>query len=66
LVTRVVTIIGFAGVIAALVALEIIGRRRTTRVPSLSEWLGYLMRARAGRALILLGWLWLGWHYFAR
>lgn len=66
MVTRVVTIIGFAGVIAALVALEIIGRRRTTRVPSLSEWLGYLMRARAGRALILLGWLWLGWHYFAR
>jgi hypothetical protein len=66
LVTRVITIIGFAGVISALVALEIIGRRRTTRVPSLGEWLGYLMRARAGRALILLGWLWLGWHYFAR
>jgi Family of unknown function (DUF6186) len=65
-VTRIVTIIGFAGVIAALVALEIIGRRRTTRVPTLGEWLGYLMRARAGRALILLGWLWLGWHYFAR
>ncbi len=66
MVTRVITIIGFAGVISALVALEIIGRRRTTRVPSLGEWLGYLMRARAGRALILLGWLWLGWHYFAR
>ena len=66
MVTRVITIIGFAGVIAALVALEIIGRRRTTRVPTLGEWLGYLMRARAGRALILLGWLWLGWHYFAR
>jgi hypothetical protein len=66
LVTRVITIIGFAGVISALVALEIIGRRPTTRVPSLGEWLGYLMRARAGRALILLGWLWLGWHYFAR
>lgn len=66
MVTRPVTIIGFAAVIAALVALEIIGRRRTTRVPTLGEWLGYLMRARAGRALILLGWLWLGWHYFAR
>ena len=66
MVTRIVTIIGFAGVIAALVALEIIGRRRTTRVPTLGEWLGYLMRARAGRALILLGWLWLGGHYFAR
>jgi Family of unknown function (DUF6186) len=66
LVTRVITIIGFACVIAALIVLEIIGRRRTSRVPTLGEWLGYLMRARAGRALILLGWLWLGWHYFAR
>jgi hypothetical protein len=64
--TRVITIIGFACVITALFALEIIGRRRTTRVPTLGEWLGYLMRARAGRAGILLGWLWLGWHYFAR
>lgn len=66
MVTRVITIIGFACVIAALIMLEIIGRRRTSRVPTLGEWLGYLMRARAGRALILLGWLWLGWHYFAR
>ena len=66
MVTRVITIIGFACVIAALIALEIIGRRRNSRVPTLGEWLGYLMRARAGRALILLGWLWLGWHYFSR
>jgi hypothetical protein len=64
--TRVLTIAGFCCVIIALVALELIGRRRTTRVPALGEWLGYLMRARAGRVLILLGWLWLGWHYFAR
>ena len=64
--TRVITIAGFCFVIIVLVALELIGRRRTTRVPTLGEWLGYLMRARAGRVLILLGWLWLGWHYFAR
>jgi hypothetical protein len=49
--TRVVTIIGFAGVITALFALEIIGQRRTTRVPSLGEWLGYLMAGRAARAV---------------
>ena len=24
------------------------------------------MRPRAGRVLVLLGWVWLGWHYFAR
>ena len=64
--TRIITIVGFGCVIIALFALEIIGRRRTNRIPTLGEWLGYLMRCRAGRAVVLLGWLWLGWHYFAR
>jgi hypothetical protein len=60
------TIIGFVVVIAALVTLEILGRRNIGRIPTLTEWLGYVMRPRAGRALILAGWLWLGWHFFAR
>jgi Family of unknown function (DUF6186) len=60
------TITGFVVVIAALVTLEILGRRKIGRIPTLSEWLGYVMRPRAGRALILAGWLWLGWHFFAR
>jgi hypothetical protein len=25
-----------------------------------------MMRPRAGRLLVLLGWLWLGWHFFSR
>jgi hypothetical protein len=64
--TRVITIIGFCTVIAALVILEIVARRPGSRVPALGEWLGYLMRPRTGRFLLLAGWLWLGWHYFAR
>ena len=64
--TRVITIIGFCTVIAALVILEIVARRPGSRVPALGEWLGYLMRPRTGRVLLLAGWLWLGWHYFAR
>jgi Family of unknown function (DUF6186) len=64
--TRAITIVGFAVIIAAMVILEILSRRRSSRIPALGEWLGYVMRPRAGRALILLGWLWLGWHYFAR
>jgi hypothetical protein len=64
--TRVITIIGFCTVIAALVILEIGARRPGSRVPALGEWLGYLMRPRTGRFLLLAGWLWLGWHYFAR
>jgi len=65
-VSRVITIIGFAGLILALFVLEFLGRRKDSRVPTLGEWLGYVMRTRAGRLVILLGWLWLGWHYFSR
>jgi Family of unknown function (DUF6186) len=64
--TKAVTVIGFVAVIMALVALELLGRRKIGQIPTLSEWLGYVMRPRSGRALILAGWLWLGWHYFAR
>jgi len=66
MVTRVLTIAGFAAIILALFVLEFLGRRKGSRIPTLGEWLGYVMRPRAGRLLILLGWLWLGWHYFSR
>jgi hypothetical protein len=66
MVTRVITIIGFAALILALFVLEFLGRRKGSRIPTLGEWLGYVMRSKAGRALILLGWVWLGWHYFSR
>jgi hypothetical protein len=66
MVTRIITIIGFAALILALFVLEFLGRRKGSRIPTLGEWLGYVMRSKAGRVLILLGWLWLGWHYFSR
>ena len=66
MVTRILTVLGFAAVIAALAVLELLGRRKGSRIPTLGEWLGYVVRSRAGRLLILLGWLWLGWHYFSR
>jgi hypothetical protein len=66
MVTRVITIIGFAALILALFVLEFLARRKGSRIPTLGEWLGYVMRPKAGSVLILLGWLWLGWHYFSR
>jgi hypothetical protein len=64
--TRVITIIGFSAVITALIILEMLGRQKINNIPTLGEWLGYVMRPRSGRALVLLGWLWLGWHFFSR
>jgi hypothetical protein len=64
--TWAITVAGFIAIIAALILLEVIGRRPASRIPTAGEWLGYVMRPRTGRAVVLLGWLWLGWHYFAR
>jgi hypothetical protein len=64
--TRSLTVIGFAALISAMVGLEFAARREISRIPTLGQWLGYLMKSRTGRALVLLGWWWLGWHYFAR
>ena len=65
MVTRIITIIGFAAVIGSLFVLEFLARRKGSRIPTLGAWLGYAMRPKAGRLLIMLGWLWLGWHYFS-
>lgn len=64
--THVLTIVGYACVIGVLFALEILAHRRGSRIPKIGEWFGYLMRTRTGRVLVLLGWAWLGWHFFAR
>ena len=61
-----ITLIGFVVIVAVLVLLEILARRKVGRIPTLGEWLGFAMRRPVGRAVILAGWLWLGWHYFAR
>jgi Family of unknown function (DUF6186) len=67
MITRVITIVGFACVLLSLFTLEFLARwKSSSRIPTVGEWLGYIMRGRAGRVLVLLGWLWLGWHYFAR
>jgi len=63
---RTTTVVGFVVIVAALVMLEILARRKIGRIPTLSEWLGFVMRRPLGRVLLLAGWLWLGWHYFAR
>ena len=66
LTTRSITIAGFALVIAAMFVLEWFARRPGSRIPTVGEWFGWMMRPRLGRVLVLLGWWWRGWHYCAR
>jgi len=63
--TESITVVGYCVLAAALVACEAMGRMRR-RTPTLAEALALVTRWRAGRWLVLGGWLWLGWHVFVR
>lgn len=63
--TRTVTLAGFAVLTAAMLAWQalavLVGRTAT-----LGQAITTLTRRRAGRPVLLVAWLWLGWHLFVR
>ncbi len=63
--TRTITLLGYAVLGAALLACQTLGLL-LRRIATLGQALGRLRHSRAGRPLLLLAWLWLGWHLFAR
>jgi hypothetical protein len=38
----------------------------TRRIPTIGELLRTVVQRRAVRAIALISWLWLGWHFFVR
>lgn len=50
---------------AALCGLEV-AARLGARVPRIGEVFSALVARRGLRAAVLAGWIWLGWHFFAR
>ncbi len=69
--TRVLAIAAFVLAFAGLATVEWVARRDGSRVPTLGDIGGFVMRYRTGRLpvgrIAVYGfWLWLGWHLFAR
>ncbi|GAA5181802.1 hypothetical protein GCM10023322_17310 [Rugosimonospora acidiphila] len=69
--TRTVAIGAFVAGWLALAALELLARREGSRLPTVGQLCGYVMRYRAGivpvgRIGVYAVWCWLGWHLFAR
>ncbi|HEY2077046.1 MAG TPA: DUF6186 family protein [Streptosporangiaceae bacterium] len=64
--SRDATIIGYLTVLAARITLQAVAFRRPTRLPSLGWVLSHVMRARTGRAGVVVAWAWVGLHFFAR
>ena len=63
--SRAVTIWGYT-VLAFAALIYQIGGQILRRTATLGQALTHVTRIRAGRWLLLAGWLWAGWHTFVR
>ena len=63
--TRTVTLVGYGIAGACALALEL-AARRGGRVATFGAALTGVLRRPPLRVLVQAGWLWLGWHLFAR
>jgi hypothetical protein len=63
---REVSLVVWAVLGVTLVGLQVVAVRSDGRFPGLGELVTRLTLHRAGRVTLLVGWMWLGWHAFAR
>jgi hypothetical protein len=61
-----VTILGYLVVLAAGVTLQLLAGRPNSKIPSLGAVITWAMSSRTLRVGLLVGWAWLGLHFFAR
>ena len=62
--SRSVTLLGYALLVASAGGLELAARRRGSA--TFGDALTIILRSRAARLVLLAAWLWLGWHLFVR
>ncbi len=63
---RLATIVVWIALAVAAAGLETLARIGRRRLAGLGEAFGRFAFLPAGRLALALGWMWLGWHVFAR
>jgi hypothetical protein len=68
---RLLAIAGFTLAFAIFAFVEVMARRPKSRIPTLGDLSGFVMRYQVGGLPVgrigLFGfWWWIGWHFFAR
>ena len=63
---RTLVLVGWAIVAAGFVFCEVISLADPARVAGLGEVLRRLSGSRWRLVIVFPGWMWLGWHFFAR
>jgi Family of unknown function (DUF6186) len=64
--TSTLTVTAFVALTAAAFAVNHRGRRADRRWPAIGDVFSVLATGTVGRVLVMLGWWWLGWHFFVR
>jgi hypothetical protein len=63
--SRVVTFTGYGAILVLIVGWAALATRRPQWL-TLPDAVTQLTHSRTVRALVVIGWIWLGWHLFAR
>ena len=63
--SRTTTLVGYCVVAVLLIGCQL-ASVVSSRVPSIGQVASLIASRRAGRWLLLAGWLWVGWHLFVR
>lgn len=62
---RVLTLAGYLVILVAALALVVTSHLPGSKVPTFGTLMSRIMRTRSGRIAVLVGWLWIGMHFFA-
>ena len=61
-----ITVLGFVIILAGLIGAEFTARTGRAGIPTFAQVVTRVMRTRTGRVGVLVGWAWLGLHFFAK
>lgn len=61
-----IAVTGYGVALAAVVALVAVSNRPESRIPTAGRLVASIRSTYVGRVLLVLGWGWVGWHFFVR
>ena len=61
-----ITVAGFLAILAAGIGAGLAAQAKRAPIPAFAQLFTRIMRTRTGRVGILIGWAWIGLHFFAR
>jgi hypothetical protein len=61
-----IAVTGYCVALAAVAAVVVASYRPESRIPTAGRLVASIRSTYVGRVLLVLGWGWVGWHFFVR